>query len=221
MIASKHIKAVMFDLDGTLLNSLEDLANAANRTLAANGHPIHALSDYRYFVGSGAAKLIERALPSGHRTAMEIEKCLGQFLADYDQNWKVHTQPYPGISIMLDQLVDRRVRLAVLSNKPHAFTLRCVTQLLSAWSFDVVLGQRKQVPAKPDPAGALEAAEIMSLPPNAFVYMGDSAIDMQTAAAAGMFPVGVLWGFRPHRELEEGGAKAVIETPAEALRYLT
>jgi len=213
-------KAILFDLDGTLLNTLEDLGDAVNRVLAARGFPTHKLDEYRYFIGDGTATLITRALPEGQRNEDTIRACLKALLEAYGRNWKLKTMPYDGVTEMLDGLTACRIKMAVLSNKSHDFTKRCVADLLPNWTFDVVLGQRDTVPLKPDPAGALEVAERLNIPPANFLYLGDSAVDMKTAIAAGMFPVGVLWGFRPAQELKENGAQVLIKRPSEILNLL-
>lgn len=213
-------QAVLFDVDGTLLDTLADLGNAMNRVLAARGFPTHPLDAYRYFVGEGARLLVTRTLPENRRDAATIDACLAAFQADYDQNWRVETKPYPGVTDLLDALTARGLKLAVLSNKPHKFTQRCVRELLPRWTFDPVFGLRETVPRKPDPAGAFEIAAHLNIPPANFLYLGDTATDMQTARAAGMFPVGALWGFRPAQELEESGAQALIKEPEELLGLL-
>ena len=213
-------KAILFDLDGTLLNTLEDLGDAVNRVLAAMRFPTHKLDEYRYFVGDGTAMLITRALPEEKRNDDTIRACLEAFRQDYGRNWKLKTRPYDGVTEMLDDLTAHGLKMAVLSNKSHEFTKRCVADLLPNWTFHVVLGQRDAVPLKPDPAGALEVAERLNIPPANFLYLGDSAVDMKTAIAAGMFPVGVLWGFRLAEELQENGAQALIERPSEVLNLL-
>jgi len=213
-------QAVLFDLDGTLLDTLADLGNAMNRVLAAQGLPGHPLDAYRYFVGEGARLLVTRALPENRRDEATIAACLDAFQADYDQNWRVETKPYPGIPDMLDALTARGLKLAVLSNKPHDFTVRCVHELLPRWTFEPVFGLRETVPRKPDPAGALEIAACLNLPPANFLYLGDTATDMQTARAAGMVPVGALWGFRSAEELAESGAEMLLEEPVGLLGVL-
>jgi phosphoglycolate phosphatase len=213
-------KAILFDLDGTLLDTLEDLGNSVNHVLAARGLPTHTLDEYRYFVGDGTAMLITRALPQGKRNDGTVRACLEELREAYGRNWNVNTRPYEGIPEMLDALTEHGLKMAVLSNKQHEFTKLCVADLLSDWTFDVVFGQRDEVHRKPDPAGALEVAEHLNLSPADFLYLGDSAVDMKTATAAGMFPVGVLWGFRPAEELLEGGAQALIERPLEILDLL-
>jgi phosphoglycolate phosphatase len=213
-------KAIIFDLDGTLLDTLEDLSGSVNRVMTRRGFPTHTLDEYRYFIGDGTAMLIARALPKEERNDKTIRACLKAFNEDYGRNWNVKTRPYKGITEMLDALTERGLKITVLSNKQHEFTKRCVADLLPKWTFDVVLGQRNAVKRKPDPAGALEVAERLRLSPAEILYLGDSAVDMRTAAAAGMFPVGVLWGFRPAEELQESGAKALIERPLEILNLL-
>lgn len=213
-------QAVLFDLDGTLLDTLADLGNAMNRVLAARSLPIHPLEAYRYFVGDGARMLVTRTLPENLRDEANIEACLEDFRADYDQNWQVETKPYPGVTDMLDALTARGLKLTVLSNKPHDFTQRCVGALLPHWAFDPVFGLRETVPRKPDPTGAFEIAASLNIPPANFLYLGDTAIDMQTACAAGMFPVGALWGFRSAEELRGNGAEVLIKSPLELLKLL-
>jgi len=218
---SEPYKAVLFDLDGTLLNTLNDLADTANRVLASRGFPTHPLDAYRYFVGEGAAKLIFRALPYEKRQDDQcIQACTKAFYEDYDLNWNVSTRPYEGVPEMLDALSARNIKLAVLSNKPDHFTQKCVGEFLSKWNFEPVFGLRENVPRKPDPIGALEVATRLNLPPSGFIYVGDTSIDMQTANAAGMFAVGVEWGFRPVKELKDAGAQMIIEHPSAILDLL-
>ena len=212
--------AVLFDLDGTLLDTLEDLADSVNSVLAARALPQHPVADYRYFVGDGSTKLIERSLPPARRDQVTIQECLSQFKREYERNWNAKTRAYPGIAGMLDALAARKVRLAVLSNKMDSFTRQCVAEFLPRWKFDVILGQREGIAVKPDPSGALEVARLMKLPPARFLYLGDTSVDMQTARAAGMHPVGALWGFRDREELERSGAEIVIARPEELLGLL-
>ncbi len=213
--------AIVFDLDGTLLNTLSDLGNAVNRVLYQHGFPNHDLDKYRYFVGDGAKMLVIRALPEHQRNEKVIDACLQDFKNDYGQHWNVETTVYDGISDMFDELSSRGIKLAILSNKPHEFTKRCVTKLLSRWTFDVVLGQRTSIPQKPHPAAAIEIADRMDIAVSSFLYLGDSAVDMQTAVAAGMFPVGAMWGFRSSEELKENGAKALLKYPSDIFTLLT
>jgi phosphoglycolate phosphatase len=212
--------AIIFDLDGTLLDTLEDLSDAVNRTLAGQGFPVHEINAYRFFVGDGIIKLISRALPESERTAETIHQCVEIFRTNYGQNWNRKTKPYPGIPDMLDTVVNRGLKLAVLSNKVHEFTEKLVMRLLPEWSFHAILGQKQNVPPKPDPVGALEIVRHLDLVPADFLYLGDSAVDMKTAVAAGMFPVGACWGFRTAEELQKSGCQALVYNPMELLNLL-
>ncbi|MCP4749397.1 MAG: HAD family hydrolase [Proteobacteria bacterium] len=213
-------KAVLFDMDGTLLDTLTDIAKSTNRVLASRNLPQHKLEDYKYFVGAGATHLVTSVLPEEERNEKTIQECLEAFEKDYSVRWKENTRPYAGIEEMLDTLTKRGLKMAILSNKPHEITVSCVGEMLSNWRFEVVFGQRDDVPRKPDPAGALEISERMNIPPSDFLYLGDTGIDMKTAAAADMFSVGVLWGFRPREELLGSGAKALIEAPMDILKHI-
>ena len=214
-------KAVIFDLDGTLLDTLKDLAQSMNRVLDRNGLPLHPEDRYRYFVGDGASTLVRRAVPEEVRKDEEaLERLHKQFLQDYAKHWDSNTRLYPGISGMLDQLSSKDLKLAVLSNKPHEFTKLCVDRFLDKWNFDLVLGDRPGIPRKPDPASAIEIAETFGVAPKSCLYLGDTSIDMTTATRARMFPVGVLWGFRDRQELEDSGAKAIVAKPQEVLELL-
>jgi phosphoglycolate phosphatase len=209
--------AVLFDLDGTLLDTLTDLANAANAVLARQGFPTHPVADYRRFIGAGVETLFARALPNNVGDRDRIARCIGQFQEAYAVHWNVHTRPYPDVLELLATLQARQAKMAVLSNKPHPFTQRCVAEFLPAAKFELVLGQRRGVPRKPDPAGANEIAVALAIPAEQFIYVGDSAIDMQTARRAGMLPVGVTWGFQSRDQLKQHGAKILIEQPLELL----
>jgi phosphoglycolate phosphatase len=213
-------EAVLFDLDGTLIDTLEDIGDAVNRVLSIKKFPTHAISSYSKFVGDASRTLIERALPKEHRNDENIDACLKDYIEDYSRNYNVKSKLYFGISNLLDRLKVKGVKLAILSNKPDAMTKTCVNTFLSKWDFDVVFGQRDSVPRKPNPQGALEIAKIMSIPPSNFLYLGDMATDMKTAVSAGMFPVGVLWGFRSSKELKENGARALIDQPLAVIDLL-
>ena len=213
-------KAVLFDLDGTLLDTIDDIGDAINRVLKQNGFSTHNMDTYRRLVGNGALNTIIGALPEDKRIDSVINPCLKAFQEDYSRNWNVKTRAYDGIPELLDSLTDRGVKITVLSNKPHRYTKQCMDGFLPDWDFDVVFGQRDDVPRKPDPAGALEIAEKLDLSPSDFLYLGDTEVDMKTSIDAGMFPVGVLWGFRSAEELKENGAEVLIKRPFEALALL-
>jgi len=216
----KHA-AVIFDLDGTLLDTLADLADSMNAVLANSDFPQHPVDAYRYFVGEGMEMLVRRALPG---EAAESEEAVAQHLAamkeDYARRWANKTRPYAGVPEMLDALVSRGLPLAVLSNKPEEFTATMVGQLLSRWGFREVRGMRPGVPAKPDPTAAWAIATSLKVESAACLYVGDTATDMKTAVAAGMFAVAVTWGFRERDELLANGADAVVDEPAELLDLL-
>ena len=215
------VRAILFDLDGTLLDTLEDIAAAANLALERQGLPTHPPEAYRQFIGGGVALLCQRALPAARRADEAlIARCVDDFRAAYDLCWNVRTRPFDGIPPLLDALTARGLPLAVLSNKPNDFTRRCADQYLLHWPFPAVLGQRDGVPPKPDPAGALEVATLLNLPARDILYVGDSAVDMETARRAGMRPIGVAWGFRPTAELLASGAEAIIDHPAGLLDLL-
>ena len=215
-----NYKAVIFDLDGTLLNSLEDIADSANKVFENHDLPTHKLDDYRLFVGSGLKELMTRALPEEKRNAESIDDYVKEYRAEYIQNWNKKTKPYDGIAEMFDELVSRHIKIAVLSNKLHAFTKQCVDELLPNWKFDVVVGSQNEIPLKPDPTSALQIAKQLDLSPSQILYVGDSDIDMKTGVAAGMHTVGVLWGFRTKDELQKNGAKTLIGKPRELLALI-
>lgn len=218
-----HHRAVLFDLDGTLLDTIGDLADAMNAALAANGLPPRPdVQEHKLMVGDGVAAYVLRALPPDKRRDAElIERVTGDYRAAYAAGWRNKTRPYDGVQALLEDLRRREVRLAVLSNKPNDTTRATVEAFLGNERFDVVRGAIDGVPLKPDPAAALAIAEEMHLAADEFAYVGDTATDMQTAGAAGMYAVGALWGFRSARELFDAGAKLLAETPCHVLGLLS
>jgi phosphoglycolate phosphatase len=218
-MTTKGYHAVIFDLDGTLVDSAADVGDAANRVLAAAGHPVHPTASYYRFMGDGVFELMRRALPGNARSPEAVEVGVRAFFREYEGNWHHQSRPYPGIPELLDGLDERGVRLAVLSNKPHRFTTAFVERFLPDWTFDAVYGQRDGVPRKPDPAGALEIAGKLGLSPESFLFLGDTPTDMKTASAAGMHPVGACWGFRSAGELREAGGRSLIDHPRDLLRF--
>jgi phosphoglycolate phosphatase len=209
--------AVLFDLDGTLLDTLADISGAANRAMEKNGFPGHSIEVCRSFIGDGARTLISRALPKEFATNETIDRCLADFRQDYARNWHLTTRPYPRIPELLNRLSGRGVRLSVLSNKPHEFTVKCVEKFLPDWPFEVIFGQRENMPLKPDPSGALEIARRMNLQPVACLFVGDSPVDMKTGANAGMDAVGVGWGFTGRRDLAAHHPGVIVAEPMEIL----
>ena len=202
-------RLAIFDLDGTLLNTIGDLAVSCNAVLALRGLPQHSYEDYCRFVGNGIMRLVERALPEALRTPYTVDAVRRDFVAYYLAHIDEHTLPYEGIPELLAELQRRGVRLAVASNKFQAGTEKLIGRYFPDIRFDVVLGQRPDVPLKPDPAVVGEV-----------LYVGDSGVDMQTAAAAGVRSAGVTWGFRTRAELEQSGARHIVDRPAELLGLL-
>jgi len=217
--APQRFRAVIFDLDGTLLDSLRDIAEAMNAVLRRLGYPVHPVEEYKRLVGDGVVSLIANVLPpvsTSHPSTQDMGQMLGQ---EYMRRWQRHTKPYPGIPALLDALQVRGVRLNILSNKMEEFTRLAAEKLLKRWRFDQVIGFRPGFPRKPDPAGALFIARAAGFEAHDFLYLGDTDTDMQTATAAGMYPVGALWGFRSEEELISNGARSVARRPEDVLPF--
>ena len=212
-----NFKAVLFDLDGTLLDTLTDIAESMNAALAALGFPTHPIDDYRFFIGDGIDTLAKRTIPKNRQTDEIIKKSLTINKTEYANRWPRNTKLYPGIAELLLALQRRNIPMTILSNKPHEFTTLMVKKLLGDFDFEIVLGVSKSVAKKPDPSATVLIADRLDIAPEEFVYLGDTNTDMETALAAGMFPVGALWGFRSKEELIQAGAKATIESPAGLL----
>jgi phosphoglycolate phosphatase len=213
--------AVLFDLDGTLLDTLEDLGDSMNAVLAARGYPTHPIPSYSTFVGDGVRTLVHRALPAAARVSeATVDELVPLMRAEYSARWKSKTRPYDGVPELLDGLAARGVRMAVLSNKPHPATVEVVAHFFSQWTFDATLGARPGVPIKPDAGAALEVSRLLAIPPEDFLYVGDTNTDMQTASAAGMFAAGALWGFRTADELRSSGAQVLLADPRDILSLL-
>ncbi len=209
--------AVIFDLDGTLLDTLADLANCMNAVLAASGYATHPETAYRYFVGEGMEMLVQRTLPPSCRGDEEVAARLADMRTEYGKRWAETSRPYDGVPEMLDGLAERRVPVAVLSNKPEEFTCLTVQTLLPRWNFAEVRGMRADTPAKPDPAGAIAVAGSLGIDAAQTVYVGDTATDMKTGTSAGMYTVGVTWGFRERDELVAHGAHRIIDSPDQLM----
>lgn len=209
------MKAVLFDLDGTLMDTLGDLADSVNAVLSGAGHPTHPEPAFKLFVGDGITELVRRTFPPRALSGPALAAAVEAVRAEYDRRWDKRTRPYDGVAEMLGSAAGRGLPLGVLSNKPDAFTRLIVERYFPAVRFAVVLGARPGVALKPDPAGAFEAAAALGVRPAEVLYLGDTATDMKTAVSAGMFPVGVLWGFRGADELREAGAKRLLDRPED------
>ena len=215
-------KAVIFDLDGTLADTIASITYCGNLALSRFGLPSFGEEDYKHFVGDGAAMLIRRALlAAGDERLEHFDEVYETYLEIFAKDCMYQVKPYEGICALLEELKHLSVRIAVLSNKPDADSRRVVDELFGKGYFDFVQGQREDIPRKPDPAGVYRIMEAFVLPAGDFLYVGDSGVDMKTGRAAGIFTVGVLWGFRDREELVENGADAVISKPLELLSHLT
>lgn len=214
-----NYRGIIFDLDGTLLNSLEDIADCANLALEQMGFPTQPLEKYRYFVGDGVRLLIQRILPEELRSNEDVcAELLRRYSSEYGEKdgWARKTAPYPGIPELLDEIDRKGLKKAVFSNKPANCTALCVGRLLSNWTFDEVVGQKDGViPKKPDPTGARLILERWGMAPEEVLYVGDTSTDMTTAKNADLFSIGVTWGFRPEEELKATGAKRIVRHPMQ------
>ncbi len=208
-------KAVIFDLDGTLVDSLKDIANAMNKTLKQNSYPTHNLDKYNYLVGKGLRNLTINALPEEARSEENIEKCYNSMFADYSENCTVETSAYPGIEDLLDELTKLELKLGVLSNKAEVLTKKVVATKFPSIDFKEVRGLTTEELKKPNPQVVTEMCENFGVSITETLFVGDTNVDMQTAVNANITPVGVLWGFRTMEELEGAGAKFIVEKPME------
>jgi phosphoglycolate phosphatase len=213
-----HLRAAIFDLDGTLVDSLADIAAAMNHSLAQHGLPTHPVADYRLYVGEGVVTLVRKATPANREDLQA--SVLAAYRAYYADHLFDQTQTFPGVATVLAQLAADDVRLAVLSNKADAFTRQLVEGLLPGVPFAAVYGERQGVPRKPDPTAALGVAAELGVAPGECAFVGDTAVDMNTALNAGMYGVGVTWGFRSAEELRTHGARALATSADELLAAL-
>lgn len=212
--------AILFDLDGTLLNTIDDLANSLNFILKQHGLPVHPVEKYKTFVGNGMEKLVRRVLPTDHHDEKTVATILAEFKTKYNECWHNDTKPYPGINMLLDNLESLRIRMSVLSNKADQFTSIMIDYFFGLDRFDFVVGARDGVPNKPDPTAALEIVKGSNIESSSYLYLGDSGVDMQTANAAGLYALGATWGFRSTEELEANGAKKLIYDPMEIIELI-
>lgn len=209
-------KVIIFDLDGTLIDSIKDISICANKVLEELNHPTHKMEDFKYFIGDGAKELMRRCLPQNLEDE-HVEEALALFKNYYSNNIHNNTKPFDGINELLEQLQEKGYSLNVLSNKPHEFTVQYVNNLFSNFSFDEVHGQKDGFPRKPSPEGALKIAQSLKTEPQEIYYIGDTSTDMQTAKNSNMIAIGVLWGIRDEDELRKNGADYIITEPKQLL----
>jgi phosphoglycolate phosphatase len=212
------MRAVIFDLDGTLLDTIGDIVHAANRVLRSEGYPEHSEPEFKEMVGDGIHELVARMLPESDRKPERVLEVLQKLEEEYGRSWADHSTPFPGISLMLNELARRGSNMAILSNKPHSFTILMVEHLLSEWRFNPVWGVGSQTPKKPNPTGALAIAEQWGCQPCECYFVGDSEPDIRTAKAAGMISVAVAWGFRSQERLKQENPDYLITEPMELLK---
>lgn len=215
-------KTIIFDLDGTLIDSLEDIAVCMNQVLKELDLPTHEMNDYKYFVGGGISILVDNALNALNKEISDElkEKVTQRFKEIYDQKLHAKTKPYEGIYELLDELVKLDYNIGILSNKPHEFTLAYANSLFSKYNIPQIHGQKSDVPKKPDPSAAIMIANSFNSPCEKTYFVGDTMVDMQTAVNAKMIGIGVLWGFRDEKELMENGATFVVKHPLDILEIV-
>ncbi len=213
-------RAVIFDLDGTLSDSIQSIKYSGDLALEPFGYGPFDVEQYKYFVGDGAANLVKRALQAGGDTELvHFQQAFARYREIFRENCMYRVRPYEGIPELLATLKAQEVKMAVLSNKPHAETVNVIETLFGEGYFDIIQGQKEDVAIKPSPEGVYRILEQLCLTAEETLYLGDTATDMKTGKNAGIFTVGALWGFREREELEQGGADALIGYPLELLRY--
>ncbi len=211
---------IIFDLDGTLLNTIGDLAACCNTVLERNSLPLHTPEDYSSFVGNGIMRLVERAIPEELRTEERVAQIRKEFVELYTENIAIYTKPYAGIEALLSRLQEEGISMAIASNKFQAGCEKLARHYFPTIRFAVVLGQRPNIELKPNPYIVREIIQRTSYTPDKILYVGDSGVDMLTAAAAGVDSVGVTWGFRSREELSEAGAKHIVDKAEDILSLL-
>ncbi len=217
---SGEFRAVLFDLDGTLLDTIGDISNAANTVMRRRGFPLHTQEQYRMLVGWGLSELMRRCIPEGLLDQSLLDSCVAEMKAEYAANPVRETRPYEGVIAVVREIHRRGYLQAVLSNKAHELTTLIVDKMLPAGMFAIVQGQKSSVPTKPDPQAALAICEALQVKPVEVLYVGDTAVDMETARNANMVPLGVSWGFRGREEIREAGVRDIINSPFELLEIL-
>ncbi|MCG8530669.1 MAG: HAD family hydrolase [Desulfovibrionales bacterium] len=215
MSTAIEFSAAIFDLDGTLLYTLEEIAAATNTVLARAGYPQHPVDAYRRFVGDGARTLAFRALPKEKQNDTDCDSFFPALLEEYDRSLNTIAHPYAGVTKALQGFYDAGKQIAVLSNKPDVLTKNAIKKFFPTISFDIVQGGRPDFPLKPAPDAALDIAARLNVSPQQVIFVGDSDVDIKTACNAGMIPVGAGWGFRGAEELLAVGATVVLDVPSD------
>lgn len=213
-------KLVIFDLDGTLLNTIADLAHSTNYALNKLGYPTHEIEKYNFMVGNGIDKLFERALPEGEKSKENVLRVRKEFVPYYDIHNADDSRPYPGIPELLSYLQDAGIQITVASNKYQAATQKLIDHYFPEIHFTAVFGQREGIKVKPDPTVVFDILEVAKVTKEEVLYVGDSGVDMQTAANARVTACGVTWGFRPRAELEEFSPQYIVDTAEEIKRLI-
>ena len=226
MTAKPQIKAIIFDLDGTLIDSIVDIAGAMNAALKELGYPEHPVEEYKSFIGDGQTELVKRALPEDKRTPEIIDKVAKKYWDNYDLQWYLHTNIFPGVLYLIQLAVARKMKLAILSNKPHYFTKKMIRHFFRGAMirhtknpFGVYSGEEADKPKKPDPTVALELAKRLIVKPQYVALVGDSVVDIKTAKNAGMIAIGAAWGYGNKKDLQDAGADLIFDSPTEMTTY--
>lgn len=214
------IKTILFDLDGTLLNTIDDLADAGNWVCAQHGWPTFTVEQFKHMVGNGIPKLIERFSPESARTPDQLAATLAEFTARYDAHKEDKTAPYPGIPELLDALKAEGIQTAVFSNKADPLCGKIIEHYFGAGSFFIVRGSLPDVPTKPDPTGVYSLMKDLGAEASSTLFVGDSDVDILTGHNAGLPAMGALWGFRGRAELTAAGADALAAVPANILDFV-
>lgn len=212
-------KLAIFDMDGTLLNTLADLAEACNHALSEGGFPVYKVDEYKDFIGRGPMYLVEQALPEANRDDATLKKTREAFSAYYDKHSLDFTKPYDGVADAIKSAREAGVSIAIWSNKPNEFAVN-LSEKFFAGLIDLPVGSKEGVPLKPDPAVGVEIMRHFGVSPDETVYIGDSGVDMQTGKGLGAYTVGVTWGFRPKDELQKCGADVIVDNVEQLIKIL-
>lgn len=216
----KKISAIIFDLDGTLLNTLEDLATSMNVVLKRHQYKTYPINRYKIFIGEGIVKLAERSLAQQINNKVNVYDIVQEFVNEYENRLFDSTKTYNGIPLLLDKVTKLNIPMAILSNKRDYLTQKLAKKYFSKWPFKIISGAIDGIPKKPDPTLAIQIVDKLNVPAEECLVIGDTPADMEAALKAGMFPVGVLWGFRNKTVLSKAGAKILCKNPKEVFEFI-